>query len=88
MTASPMNFSTVPAMALEDRPELVVITAHRPPRRLRVEPFAERRRPREVGEEHGHRLPNLARRLCLQRSAAHPAEAEAGRVLPDRTARR
>ena len=71
------------AVALELGAQARVVRREHRAHVLRVEPFGARRRADEVGEEDRDDLPLLARRRRLgrERGAAHPAEAEALRVL-------
>src|SRR5713226_1210207 len=65
------------AVALQHLAPQREIPFHRAAKRLRVEPFAERRRPGHVAEEDGHGLPDLSRRRRLgERRSAGPAETE------------
>ena len=69
-------------MALEDRPHLVVVAAHRRAQRLRVGAIAERRRAGEVAEDDRDDLAHLTRGRSAPRARRRsPAEPEAGRTL-------
>ena len=59
ITASPMNFSTVPPWRLQHVPHLVDVARHHVPHRLRVGRLAQPRRAGHVAEEHGHGLAGL-----------------------------
>src|SRR5687767_12892924 len=80
MTASLMNFSTMPPVRFEHAAGQLEEARHRVPERFRVEALAERRRVDDVGEEHGDPLPRLGRRLS-ERGAAAAAETVSVRVL-------
>ena len=81
MTASPMNFSTVPPWRSRTSSHLLEIPRHDVAERLRIEPLAERRRAGDVGEEDGDGLADLPGSSGSQRLATAAAEAEAVRVL-------
>ena len=83
ITASPMNFSTVPPSAS--------ISSRMPPKKVAMTsrscsgsmPFAQRRRPGDVGEQHAHDPSFLDRDLdrFLDRGPTGGAEASGGRQL-------
>src|SRR5688572_4808397 len=77
------------AMPLENDPCGVVVAVHQRTKGFRIGPVADRRRPREVAEEHGHDLPDLPCRGCAERSTAGGAEPElVGALAPALTADR
>ena len=83
MTASPMNFSTVPPSPLELRADAVVVGTEDGAHLLGIELLRFRREPDEVAEEDGDDLALLARRdrLGAESGPAHPAQAKALGVL-------
>ena len=71
MTASPMNFSTVPPKSLELRAQPLVVGPEDRLDVLRIERLGARREPDEVGEEDGHDLALAA--SCVHAVAASSA---------------
>ena len=80
MAASPMNFSSTPPCALDDRPHRVERSGQQPAQGLRIELLTQGRGADQVTEQDRDRLAGLARggRGCLQRCAASVAEARPG----------
>ncbi len=77
ITASPMNFSTVPAVPLEDRARVLEVPPHRRSHGLGVVSLPERGRARQVAEDDRDGLPDLTGHLgLLERRAAGAAELE------------
>ena len=97
ITASPMNFSTVPPCTLDDPGRLLEVAAEQLAHRLRVAVLGERREADEVGEEHGDqaslgfgpvRQSGLERRGVSVPARTVPqvdAEARVGAVRPRRS---
>ena len=69
------------AVPLERRAHLVEVREHQAPYRLRVCPFANRRRPGKIAEDECRELPPLGGGLC-ERGAAVPAVPKPLRILP------
>jgi hypothetical protein len=70
-----------PAVRLDDRPHVFVVTRQHPRHSLGVSRFPERSRPDDVTENERHRLPQLATLSNIERRAAGAAEALPRRVL-------
>ena len=75
MTASPMNFSTVPPWRSRIARIDVEVAGHDAPERLRIEPLAERRRARDVAEDDRHGLADLGGLRFVEPVPAVAAEA-------------
>ena len=69
------------AVPLHGRAHAGVVCRHHASEHLRVEPIAERRRPDQVAEEHGHRPPRLGDVRAGKRGPALAAEPGVARVL-------
>ena len=76
ITASPMNFSTDAAVALDDRLHLLEVPGEQGAQRLRIDVLAERRRAHDVAEQHGYDLALHVRSLGLCFTPALSADQE------------